>query len=232
MTPAKPNAVRNPTCSPSQPPSRAPGPAGNRISQRMVLVMRPSIGAGVTDCRSDRKLMKMKTAPTPNDNSMNAYAGDAEAIQRRRGEHQPAAAADGESEHQRRSGAQTPNHPITERAGGDGADPQGDVAQADAALGQPQLARGEQDLNDHRGLIAHLPYADTDGHGHEQLVAAHEAQALAHGRPEGRVLAARRFLHRHAAQNRRGDEQQQRVREQRERRAGELDQRAGRGRSA
>ena len=74
VAPAKPNAARNPRCSPSQPPKRAPGPAGNKMSQRMVLVMRPKSRAGVTDCRSDRKLMNMKTAPTPYDSSMQAYA--------------------------------------------------------------------------------------------------------------------------------------------------------------
>mmetsp|Transcript_50955 Transcript_50955/g.119451 ORF Transcript_50955/g.119451 Transcript_50955/m.119451 type:complete len:308 (+) Transcript_50955:1544-2467(+) len=68
--PAKPSAARSPTCSPSQPPISAPGPAGSRISQRIVLVMRPSIGAGVTACRSDRKLMKISTAPTPNANNI------------------------------------------------------------------------------------------------------------------------------------------------------------------
>src|SRR5262249_24744790 len=65
---------RRPTCSPSQPPSSAPGPAGIKISQRMVLVMRPSIGAGVTLWRSDRKLMKISTAPAPKQNSMKAKA--------------------------------------------------------------------------------------------------------------------------------------------------------------
>jgi hypothetical protein len=33
------------------------------ISQRMVVVMRPSIGEGVTDCRIARKLMNSNVAP-------------------------------------------------------------------------------------------------------------------------------------------------------------------------
>ncbi len=70
VTPANRKALRRPMCSPSQPPMSAPGPAGNRISQRMVLVMRPSMGAGVTAWRSARKLMNMNTAPTPNENSI------------------------------------------------------------------------------------------------------------------------------------------------------------------
>ncbi len=74
MVPANPKATRKPKCSPSQPPKSAPGPAGSKINHLIVLVMRPSIGAGVTDCRSDRKLMVMNTAPTPNDSSMKAYA--------------------------------------------------------------------------------------------------------------------------------------------------------------
>ena len=68
------SAARSPTCSPSQPPIKAPGPAGSRISQRIVLVMRPSSGSGVTAWRMARKLMKISTAPTPNVNSMNAKA--------------------------------------------------------------------------------------------------------------------------------------------------------------
>ena len=40
-TPANASDARRPTCSPSQPPISAPGPAGSRISQRIVLVMRP-----------------------------------------------------------------------------------------------------------------------------------------------------------------------------------------------
>ena len=42
------------------------------MSQRMVLVIRPNIGPGVTDCRSDRKLMNMNTAPMPNIISISA----------------------------------------------------------------------------------------------------------------------------------------------------------------
>ena len=38
----------------------------------MVLVMRPSMGPGVTDWRSDKKLMNMNTAPMPNISSMSA----------------------------------------------------------------------------------------------------------------------------------------------------------------
>src|SRR5918993_3515569 len=64
--PANIGAARNPTCSPSQPPSSAPGPAGSSINQRIVLVMRPSSGAGVTACRIARNVMKISTAPTPN----------------------------------------------------------------------------------------------------------------------------------------------------------------------
>src|SRR5262249_54808709 len=54
--PANANAARRLTCSPSQPPISAPGPAGSRISQRIVLVMRPSSGSGVTAWRIARKL--------------------------------------------------------------------------------------------------------------------------------------------------------------------------------
>ena len=59
-TPAKPSVSRSPTCSPSHPPQRAPGADGNSVSQRIVLVMRPSREAGMTAWRSDRKLMKIK----------------------------------------------------------------------------------------------------------------------------------------------------------------------------
>ena len=54
VPPPKPSAQRRPQCSPNQPPNKAPGTDGNRISQRMVLVMRPSIAAGVTDWRRAR----------------------------------------------------------------------------------------------------------------------------------------------------------------------------------
>jgi hypothetical protein len=70
VPPANARATRSPKCSPNQPPNSAPGPAGSRINQRMVLVIRPSIGAGVTDCRSDKKLMNMNTAPMPKHSSI------------------------------------------------------------------------------------------------------------------------------------------------------------------
>ena len=71
---AKPSAQRRPRCSPSQPPSSAPGPAASNVSHRIVAVMRPSSGSGVTACRSARKLMKMSTAPAANVAIMNAKA--------------------------------------------------------------------------------------------------------------------------------------------------------------
>ena len=64
-TPENASDARRSTCSPSQPPISAPGAAGSRISQRIVLVIRPSMRAGVTDCRSARKLTKINTAPMP-----------------------------------------------------------------------------------------------------------------------------------------------------------------------
>ena len=48
------------------------GPAGMRMSQRIVLVMRPSSGSGVTAWRSARKLMNTSTAPAPNISSISA----------------------------------------------------------------------------------------------------------------------------------------------------------------
>ena len=57
-----------------------PGPAGIRISQRIVLVIRPSSGAGVTAWRRARKLMKMKTAPVENIISISANAATPQAL--------------------------------------------------------------------------------------------------------------------------------------------------------
>ena len=74
VAPANTSAARKPACSPSHPPISAPGPAGSRISQRIVLVMRPSSGSGVTACRMARKLMKMKTAPVVKATSISAKA--------------------------------------------------------------------------------------------------------------------------------------------------------------
>ena len=104
-------------CSPSQPPSSAPGPAGSRISQRIVLVMRPSSGSGVTAWRSARKLMKISTAPTPNSSSISAKAATPQALGRRHGQQQPAAAADREAQHQARARADAPADAVAEHAG-------------------------------------------------------------------------------------------------------------------
>ena len=74
VTPANVSGARRPKCSPSQPPNNAPGPAGNRINQRMTLVMRPNKCSGVTAWRMDKKLMKMNTAPI--DHSSNIKANE------------------------------------------------------------------------------------------------------------------------------------------------------------
>src|SRR5579859_868690 len=59
------SVARKPAWFPSHPPHSAPGADGTKLSQRIVLVMRPSSGAGVTAWRRARKLMKMNSAPTP-----------------------------------------------------------------------------------------------------------------------------------------------------------------------
>ena len=51
-----------------------------RISQRIVLVIRPSSGAGVTDWRSARKLMKISTAPVENIISVAVKAATPQAL--------------------------------------------------------------------------------------------------------------------------------------------------------
>jgi len=78
--PEKAKAARSPTCSPSQPPKSAPGAAASSVSQRMVLVMRPSSGSGVTAWRKARKLMKMNTAPVVKATSMSAKAATPQAL--------------------------------------------------------------------------------------------------------------------------------------------------------
>ena len=61
--PAQANELRMPQCSAIQPPKIAPGPAGNRISQRMVVVILRSRSVGVKDCLSDKKFTNSKVAP-------------------------------------------------------------------------------------------------------------------------------------------------------------------------
>ena len=62
-TPAAHKELRMPQCSAIQPPKTAPGPAGNKISQRMVVVIRPNKSVGVNDCLSDKKLTNNSVAP-------------------------------------------------------------------------------------------------------------------------------------------------------------------------
>ena len=76
----RPSAARRPTCSPSQPPSSAPGPPAAGSASAWCWSCARAAAAGVTAWRSARKLMKISTAPTPKQHQHQREGGDAPGV--------------------------------------------------------------------------------------------------------------------------------------------------------
>ena len=181
--PATASDARRPTCSPSQPPSSAPGPAGIRISQRIVLVIRPSSGAGVTAWRKARKLMKMKHRAG---REQHQHAARTPRRPRRWPARRRAAASRRRTRRSRACrhgpGADAAADAVAEHAREHGADAHAGEAEADRLLGEAERARREQDLDDDRRLVAGLPAADRERQRDQQPVARRRSARRLAGR--------------------------------------------------
>ena len=150
----------------------------------------------------------------------------AKGVCRRGGQQQPARTAHREAEHQARTRTDSPADPAAEHAREHRADTHAHVAQADRLLREAERARREQDLHNHRSVIAHLPDPDRHGERHEQSVLHHEAHAGAQVAQKVRFGARSRVFEDHdTAQDRGRDEQQHCVDQQRDGRTDHLDQR-------
>ena len=177
--------------------------------------------------------MKMSTAPVENIISISANAATPQALAGATASSSQPAPQIGEAEQQAGPGADAAADAVAEHAREHGADAHAGVAEADRLLGQAERARREQDLDDDRRVVARLPAADGERQRDQQPVARDEAHAGVQVAPE----LARRVRPRRGSRAARAMRMPRRITaetmhhhgvdQQRQRRADELDQRAG-----